>query len=147
MFQCNTFCRAYATVRLFCPFRLYSLVSNFWTKSNTRQVMKLQHISVLNSRYTHVFWQFLFPFLVTYSIVISHLLIGSFTAVSGSDPDTSLSPVNENLPDTSSACPSMDYTPFIRCSAALTLILFCHLIFHYSFMLQWWFEQAKAVTP
>lgn len=126
-------------------FRLYNLDSSFLTKANIKQVMKLLQItqkaeSMVQYSHTYIYCtyisgHFLFPLLVTYSMVIRPFITGSFTAPSKSGPDTSLSPSNQKLTNTSSTYPHMDYMPFIRCSAAFSPFLSCFFSFFTSILL------------
>lgn len=108
-----------------CLFRLCSLVSNFLTKSNIKQVMKLQPMMqkteilvyfVDTHRRIHMYkystLKILFALLAC--MVMRLCLIGSFTAASTPGPDTSLSTSKQKLSDTSRSYPHMDYSPFIR---------------------------------
>lgn len=112
-----------------CVFRLYSHVSSFLTPSNIQRVMKLRQMvqsteSLVQYYMCYIYISILYVSVYFYcriKVVANEALYnGPFTAVSRSGLDTCLS---EKLPDTSSACLHMDYTPFIRCSAALSLLL------------------------
>lgn len=112
-------------------FRLYSLVSSFWTRSNVHLLMKV--LQMWTRRQTPVLSsQLMIPAAYIFTTCsgcrgcFSFISINSSTASSRSESSPSHSLSNQSLINLSSSCPRLDYTPFIRCSITLTATLLCH---------------------